>query len=132
MALAVFDLDDTLIDTRGVLLPRALDAVARACGVPVERLNARGKKIDEVLRGIELPADLRARAAEAWYDPRVPALEPLPGVREMLARLQGRIHLALLTRGDPSRQRNKISRFGLADRFESIRIRAIEEPGSKA
>ena len=66
-AVAIFDLDDTLIDTRGVLLPAALERVSRAIGVPKDRLNARGKRIGEVLAGLEglEPEALRA-AAEAW------------------------------------------------------------------
>jgi len=132
-ALAVFDLDDTLIDTHGALLPRALDAVARAAGVPVARLDRRGKRIEEVLAGVEgLSADRRAAAAAAWYDPAVPPIDLLPGARAMLAELRGRIHLALLTRGDPLRQANKIDRCGVRREFEAVRIRAIEEPGSKA
>lgn len=132
-ALAIFDLDDTLIDTKGVLLPPALDAVARAIGVPVERLNPRGKKLDEVLDRLDgLSSAQRAAAADAWYDPAVPPFAPLAGAAEMIAALRGRIHLALLTRGDPARQRNKIEMFGLGHEFDAIRIRAIEEPGSKA
>ena len=132
-ALAIFDLDDTLIDTAGLLLPPALEAVARAARVDVGRLNRRGKRIDEVLEGIDdLSPDRRAAAAEAWYDPAVPPIGPRAGAEEMLAALRGRIHLALLTRGDPARQRNKIEACGLGARFEAIRIRAIEEPGSKA
>jgi len=131
-ALAIFDLDDTLIDTQGVLLLPALRRVAAIVGVDVDRLNHRGKAIDEVLEPLAaLPADLRERAAEAWYDPTVPALDPLPGAREMLDMLRGRIHLALLTRGNPARQQAKIDSCGLRDAFAAIRIRVIEEAGTK-
>jgi HAD superfamily hydrolase (TIGR01509 family) len=130
--LVVFDLDDTLIDTRNVLLPLALKRVANATGIPLERLNARGKKIDEVLRGIDgvTPAQ-REAAAEAWYRPDVPPLTPFPGARELLEGLRGRVSIVLLTRGAPERQKRKIEQCGLGPLFDEIVIRAIEAPGSK-
>ncbi|MHC4954188.1 MAG: HAD family hydrolase [Planctomycetota bacterium] len=131
-SLVIFDLDDTLIDTQGVLLGPALVRVAATVGVDPARLDATGKRIDEVLAPLgELPADVTAAAARVWYDPTVPPLDPLPGARAMLESLRGRIHMALLTRGNPDRQQAKIAACGLADEFEDIRIRAIEEPGSK-
>jgi putative hydrolase of the HAD superfamily len=131
-AVAIFDLDDTLIDTRGVLLPAALERVSRAIGVPVDRLNSRGKRIGEVLAGLAglEPEALRA-AAEAWYSPEVPSLEPLPGAREALEALRGRLRLFLLTRGDPERQQRKVDRSGLRAYFEEVVVRPIEGSGSK-
>ena len=115
-----------------MLLPAALQRVADATGVPVADLDATGKKIEEVLRGVSgLGEAKRAAAAAAWYDPEVPPLDPLPGARALLERLRGRVRLCLLTRGEPSRQRNKIERSGLAELFDEVVIRAIEQPGSK-
>jgi FMN phosphatase YigB (HAD superfamily) len=132
LPLVVFDLDDTLIDTRNVLLPAALRRVADATGIPVADLDATGKKIEEVLRGVAgLSEAKRAAAAAAWYDPDVPPLDPVPGARALLERLRGRVRLCLLTRGEPARQRNKIERSGLGELFDEIVIRAIEQPGSK-
>ena len=132
-ALAIFDLDDTLIDTHGLLLQPALRRVAEILAVPVDALDATGKRIDEVIAPFlaSIPPETREAAARAWYDPHVPPLTPLPGARAMLDRLRGRLHLALLTRGDPVRQSNKIARCGLGDAFEATRIRSIEEAGSK-
>jgi len=131
-SLVVFDLDDTLIDTRGVLLPAALRRVSDATGIPVERLNPRGKKIEEVLEGFEgLAPERREAAARVWYAPDVPPLEPLPGAKRTLDTLRDRVRLVLVTRGDPARQRAKIERSGLGPSFDEVRIRAIEEPGSK-
>ncbi|MHC4341224.1 MAG: HAD family hydrolase [Planctomycetota bacterium] len=128
----IFDLDDTLIDTRGTLLPAALKRVSRALGLPVESLNARGKAIDEVLETVEgLSEGQRRAAAEAWYAPEVPSLEPLPGAKAVLDALRGRAHLVLLTRGDPARQRLKIERSGLGELFDEIIVRPIEGSGSK-
>jgi FMN phosphatase YigB (HAD superfamily) len=101
-------------------------------GLPVERLNARGKRIGEVLEGVEGLSPARREAAEgAWYAADVPPLEPLPGAREALEALRGRVHLVLLTRGDPARQRLKIERSGLGPLFDEIVIRPIEGAGSK-
>ena len=131
-ALAVFDLDDTLIDTSGLLVPAALQAVADAIGRNVSELVATGKTADEVLGGLELDPGQRRAAAEAWYDPRVPPMDLLPGAHAMLQALSGRIALALLTRGDPVRQNAKIDACGLRGRFDAIAIRDVHRGGSKA
>lgn len=132
-ALAVFDLDDTLIDTTGVLVPAALANVAHAVDRDVAVLNARGKRIDEVLAGVlDLTTAQRADAAAAWYATSVPALELLKDADAMLTALADRVHLALLTRGNAERQWAKIRACNLEQRFESIRIRDIEGEGSKA
>jgi len=128
----VFDLDDTLIDTRGCLVPEALARVARAAGVPRERLDAAGKSIDEVLRPAgPLSEAVRAAAAAAWYSPDVPRLAPVPGALDLLQCLAGITRLFLLTRGDPVRQQRKIDRAGLRDRFEAVIVRPIEATGTK-
>lgn len=131
-SLVVFDLDDTLIDTKGTLLPDALDRVAAAAGVDRSRLDPAGKSIGEVLRDLpDLPPRRRRAAAEAWYSPDLPPVAPLPGAREALAALRGRTYLCLLTRGDPARQRAKLARAGLAELFDEVIVRPIEEPGCK-
>jgi HAD superfamily hydrolase (TIGR01549 family) len=130
--LVVFDLDDTLIDTRNVLLPLALKRVVDATGIPLERLDPRGKRIDEVLARVkDVTPEQREAAAKAWYRPEVPPLTPFPGARELLEALRGRVRLVLLTRGDPARQQRKIEQCGLGPLFDEIVIRAIEAPGSK-
>lgn len=127
-----FDLDDTLIDTRRCLLPAALQRVADATGIARERLDPTGKKIGEVLRNVPgLTPAQRDAARAAWYAPVVPALEPLPGAREVLAELAGRLLLVLVTRGHPPRQEKKIERCGLGPCFDEIIIRPFEAPGSK-
>jgi HAD superfamily hydrolase (TIGR01509 family) len=127
-----FDLDDTLIDTRHRLLPAALQRVAAATGIARERLDATGKKIEEVLKNVGgLTPAQRDAAKAAWYTPDVPALEPLPGAREVLDELAGRLLLVLVTRGHPARQREKIERCGLGPCFDEIIIRPFEASGSK-
>jgi len=127
-----FDLDDTLIDTRRRLLPAALQRVADATGLAVEDLDVTGKKIEEVLGKVGgLTPAQRDAAKAAWYSPLVPALEPLPGAREVLAELSGRLLLVLVTRGHPPRQRRKIEACGLGPCFNEIIIRPFEAAGSK-
>ena len=127
-----FDLDDTLIDTRHQLLPAALQRVADATGIARERLDATGKRIEEVLRNVGgLSAAQREAAKAAWYAPLVPELEPLPGAREVLDELSGRLLLVLVTRGHPARQRRKIAQCGLGPCFDEIVIRPFEASGSK-
>jgi len=128
----IFDLDDTLIDTRRILVPDALRRVADAIDVGVERLNDRGKSIGDVLQRLEgLTEEQRARATAEWYSTDVPELPLLPGVEQMLARLRGHARLFLLTRGDPARQLAKIERCGIGAWFEQVIVRPIDEPGSK-
>jgi putative hydrolase of the HAD superfamily len=128
----IFDLDDTLIDTKGLLLPDALRRTAAALGVPVERLDPGGKRFEEVARALlPLEPGTRDRAAREWYSPDVPPLEPLPGTRELLRFLAGWCVRMLVTRGDPARQRRKIERCALEGSFEAIVIRPIDAPGSK-
>ena len=131
-AVVIFDLDDTLIDTRNVLLPLAMARVSEAIGVPVDQLNDRGKHIDELLAPVDgLSDEQRAAAAEAWHRPEVPPLEPLPGARELLTELRGRVRLFLLTRGHPARQKQKVKQCGLGPYFEDVVIRAFGSDGCK-
>ncbi len=130
---AFFDLDDTLIDTKGRLLPDALRRTAAALGVAASRLDASGKRIEELVAPLgPLPEELLAAAAAAWHSSEVPDLEPLPGVNAMLARLRGRLLLFLVTRGNLLRQARKLERCGLGPSFDRLVIRPIDAPGSKA
>ena len=132
-ACVIFDLDDTLIDTTGVLVPDTLRRVAEAVGVPVVALDPSGKSVDEVLAPcVErlAPGD-REAAAAAWYSTDLPPLEPLPGAIDVLESLRGRVHLYLLTRGSPERQQRKVDVAGLRRYFERVVVRPIEGGGSK-
>ena len=109
-----------------------MQRVSAAIGIPNDRFDWTGKRIDEVLGPVDgLTAEQRNAAAEAWYRPDVPHLEPLPGARELLAAIRGRARLFLLTRGNPVRQQNKVKSCGLGPYFEDCYIRPIEGPGSK-
>ena len=131
-ALVVFDLDDTLIDTKGTLLPEALRRTADALGVAVERLDPSGKTVEQVISRLAPLTPVRLEAARAaWYDPQVPPLTPLPGARDLLARLRNRVHLVLLTRGAEARQNSKIDASGLRGLFDEVVIRSVQSGGSK-
>jgi len=123
-AAVFFDLDDTLIDSTGLLIPEALRRTAEALGVAPERLDATGKTTEEVTATLgALAPDRLAAANRAWYSPDVPPLEPVPGARELLASLRPPLLLFLVTRGNAIRQQAKIDRAGLRDSFDAIRIR---------
>jgi len=59
---------------------------------------------------------------------RAGTVELLPGVVQTLEALRGRHRLALLTKGDPTEQRLKISGSGLAELFEDVEIVPEKEP----
>src|SRR5262249_50339159 len=72
--------------------------------------------------GAERPA-LASRIAEAYGRRRDAAIRPLPDAIETVRWLRGHgCRLALLTNGNGGPQRRKLSRFGLADVFDSILI----------
>ncbi|MEE8105337.1 MAG: HAD family hydrolase [Planctomycetota bacterium] len=119
-----FDLDDTLIDSTGLLIPDALRRTAEALGVTPERLDATGKTTADVTGPLgPLAPDRLSAADRAWNSPDVPPLDPVPGARELLATLRPPLLLFLVTRGDAARQQQKIDRAGLREAFDAIRIR---------
>lgn len=54
-------------------------------------------------------------------------VEVLPGVRDVLAALEGRYRLMLVTKGDLVNQRMKVARSGLAEYFDAIEIVAEKD-----
>ncbi len=49
-------------------------------------------------------------------------VEPLPGVADTLAALDGKYRLVMITKGDLLNQEQKLARSGLGDRFDAIEI----------
>lgn len=154
IAMVVFDLDDTLIDTFGVLVPAAhraaSEAMARALdeidGAPDadaiqavrERLLAEDPRdLDaRVAAALELPTPEATQAAaragsNAWHRPRIPAecKLDLKGVRSLLRRLARDYKLVLLTQGDPATQAAKLRKAKLEDSFKQAVYVPVE--GSK-
>lgn len=136
-----FDLDDTLLDTSGLLVVPALTEAAERmidAGLPAGRealvdwLRTRvaegrgGDYFADAVRHFGVAEEQRERVARvgrrAYFAREVPSLQPLPGSRELLRRLRRRYGLYLVTAGDPATQRRKIDRLGLTPDFDAIRL----------
>ncbi len=135
-----FDLDDTLLDTSGLLVPQAS---RRAC----EAMLAAGLRctLEECLKAREELATRMSHteiftqianrfgtnqngkaihdALEAFYNPEVPTELPLlPGVHENLATLKQSYRIFLVTVGVPATQEKKIKALQIAHFFDGIYI----------
>lgn len=135
-----FDLDDTLMDTSGILVPQAsihafnilihagLKLTLHEC--ESKRLNliktlshkdvflhlAKHFGSKETVRAVD-------QAIEAFYVPHLPKTLPLlPGALENIHYLKMRYHLFLVTAGVEKTQRGKVSALGIADQFKSIYV----------
>lgn len=132
----VFDLDDTLIDTTGLLLGPANAEAAEAmvaAGLRATREGVAAVRLDMSRGGAGQDVDLLtarrfgggeeiARAGrDAFYRRRIESLEPLPGVPDLLLRLRRDRRIFLVTAGDPETQRRKVEIAGLAPLFDEIR-----------
>lgn len=126
-----FDLDDTLIDTTGLLVP---EAARQACEEMIARGFDRGLEVclreraalatqlshREIFPRIAGPAlvDAGHAGVERFYNPLLPATIPLiHGADQVLATLAARYRLYLVTAGNPETQRRKIEAASLASRF---------------
>lgn len=135
-----FDLDDTLLDTSGILVPAAS---RRAC----EAMLAAGLQcsLDECLQmrhdmasqqshteiftrivkrfGTSQPEKAVEGALQEFYNPAVPATLPLmPGALENLEYLKKDYQLFLVTMGSKTSQEQKIKALGIAHHFQKIYI----------
>lgn len=135
-----FDLDDTLLDTSGLLVPLA---ARRAC----EAMIAAGLRC-EMNECLQMRQDLAAGyshteiftqilnrygtnqkgkaihdALEEFYNPHIPGTLPLlPGSLENLEVLKQRYHIFLVTMGAQETQAKKIQALGIAGHFKKIYI----------
>jgi putative hydrolase of the HAD superfamily len=127
-----FDLDDTLYLERDYAIS-GFRAVGEWCAekLGVEgiqdraralfALGRRGDIFDAVLDQLGVECDSRTVSAMVKvYREHIPCIRLLPDALECLARLQERVHLALLTDGNPISQRAKIKALELSDRFDAI------------
>lgn len=143
IGLVLFDLDDTLIDTTGQLLPAAHRDAAQAlirAGLP-GTLEAVASRRAMILRGDPtVDADLviatEAGCGEevalagrrAFLERRILHLDPLPGALPTLGRLRPGRRLHLVTAGHGATQRRKVELAGLGLSFDAIEVIDAPEP----
>jgi putative hydrolase of the HAD superfamily len=141
----VLDLDDTLFDTTGVLLPaadlRAVETLLRH-GLPIGTDAALGRVaslrragVSEVLASLAAehglsPGAVRA-AEDAFFRYEVPPIRLDDDVAAALDALRGIAPLALLTYGNEATQRAKAERLGLPARFATLDFVGASTPGGK-
>ena len=135
-----FDLDDTLLDTSGILVPdaarRACEAL-RAAGVncslseclEIRQTMAQDYSHQEIFSFINEKFGTKAdpipveRALEKFYNPDVPENLPLlPGSNENLEKLKKNYSLFLVTMGAYESQVKKIRSLNIEHHFQKIYI----------
>ncbi|NUN05437.1 MAG: HAD hydrolase-like protein [Bdellovibrio sp.] len=135
-----FDLDDTLLDTSGILVPAAAQRACEAmiaAGVQCSLEECLQMRHDlasqqshtEIFRGIiqrygtSQPEKAVEGALQEFYNPAVPATLPLmPGAIENLQYLKSNYQLFLVTMGSKTSQEQKIKALGIAQHFKKIYI----------
>ncbi|MDG5819827.1 HAD family hydrolase [Natronococcus sp. A-GB7] len=136
----VFDLDYTLAvpqRDRTTILEAATDAagapeLSRADYLEAHRRNltqeTREPIFTELLEGRETEAE-PAEVAAAYRDEIAADLEPLPGVESMLAKLNERYRIGLLTNGPVRAQRDKLTTLGWENAFDAALVTGELEAG---
>lgn len=136
----VFDLDDTLLDTSGILIPaaarRAIETMLKASG-RTDEIEKWLAKRTEILRadpradvwlklasGDDEIADIGRRTFFTHPIEQLPeeAVRTTPGAFEILAWAEKHATLHLVTSGDLTTQQKKIERLGVGHFFESIQV----------
>ncbi|MES3039468.1 MAG: HAD family hydrolase [Bdellovibrionota bacterium] len=137
-----FDLDDTLIDTSGTLIPNALKTVhkvlqSKGYKLGFEEFNQRRlsmthshshKEIFDVLvKELNLnPSEQKEtldKCVSAFYEPAVPATLPLlEGADDLLPLLKEKYKLYLVSSGSVAGQTSKIKAAGVEHFFEEVLI----------
>jgi FMN phosphatase YigB (HAD superfamily) len=148
----IFDLDDTLFDTFGLLVQ---PAVAEACEAmiheglrstlteskaryfrefildPRQNIYERLVKIFGVKEGVD-PSHVAAVGAQAFYYRKIKErLETFEGVHETLEALNGIFKLALVTIGSPETQKKKMQLLKIEKFFDEISYVNIANEKSK-
>ncbi|MEK7357261.1 MAG: HAD family hydrolase [Bdellovibrionota bacterium] len=139
----VFDLDDTILDTYGQLVPQAsrdaceamitagLKTDLASCMRLREELGRSGGRGDTygaivarfgVDGGLD-PALVAAKGSDAFYNRRVTGgISLFPGTREMLRDLKTKYGLHLVTAGQEKTQVSKVETLKLGELFDSIHV----------
>ena len=135
-----FDLDDTLLDTTGILVPKAsahafqtlidngLNLTLAEC--QERRLSLiqtmSHKDVFKILAdefGNQQTKDAVPAAIAAFYEPQLPDTLPLlPGAIENLKSLKQKYKLYIVTAGTDSAQRRKAKSLGIEPYFEHIYV----------
>ncbi len=137
----IFDLDDTLLDTSGSLIPaaarRAVEAMIKAASgsendpriwlarrTEILQKDPRADVWLRLAKGDDEVADIGRRAFFTHPIELLPdeAMRLTEGAKEILEWSRERAVLHLVTSGDEITQKKKIARLGIAPFFESIQI----------
>lgn len=136
----VFDLDDTLLDTSGLIIPQAVENSCKAmlaqglkCTMPEcleMRANlAKGMSHTKIFAAIADHFGCANREAavagaiQEFYNPSVPEFLPLlPGALENLEALKSKYTLYLVTAGTNEAQKKKVAAAGVAGYFKKVFI----------
>jgi FMN phosphatase YigB (HAD superfamily) len=136
----IFDLDDTLLDTSGALIPQVAQRVCEyfvrqnlftnreeALSVWLEyKIKLAGKIlirkiVEERVTGFERREKLIQEAYQIFRTPELPLTLPLlPGGREILQMMSSKVPLFLVTQGDIPTQIKKVEILNLTDYFRQI------------
>lgn len=135
-----FDLDDTLLDTSGLLVPEAsrqaceaMIAAGLQCSLAecmsLRRSMAADHSHTEIFAHIanRFGATQKGKAIHdalnQFYNPAIPATLPLlPGSLENILNLKSKYNLFLVTMGSLKTQQLKIQALGIAEHFQKIYI----------
>ncbi len=133
-----FDLDDTLLDTSALLVPKASQQACQSMidwGLHCDLQTCTELRLQmanqfshpEIFRrlvaqfGCDHPEEAIQSAIQKFYNPEIPlALAPMPDALENLRYLKGHYALFLVTMGSPESQKKKVQALGLADYFQRI------------
>ncbi len=143
----VFDLDDTLMDTFGTLIPEAhrqacLSMQKAGLDVPLEALVKKRWELIEAHPRAEINALLAEyygchekqviqAGIDTYFNPDFERLEPFPGVPEMLLNLANDYTLFLLTSGIPAAQQRKVKALNLAPLFKDVLYAPLHQEQAK-
>ena len=142
----VLDLDDTILDTSGLLVPVAdrraiaamigagldVDAVSAAETLDILRRDGIEDLFGELARRHSASQECATAGTTAFFDFDVPPIALEPEVEAALEALQRIAPLALLTAGVERTQRQKVARLDLEPLFVECVFVGLGAPGGKA